>query len=802
MMSTSISFADPAPTAPVVYVALDGSGDFNCDGGDENGVGDDQVEIQQAIDYVLANDGFTTIRLKAGTYYINDTIYIAGKKDQKVILEGEEGTVLKLSTDVCWPKSQAMIQQKTTDMLADLPDAYLGNIIIRGFTMDGNGYNVTRALNTDGSERKLEYPNHNGISYYTLIFFRGCEDVEICNMYLTQNMNDGFLANTCKHVKFHDNIIDEIGHDGMYAYKCEYVEAYNNIIYIQTNSGLRAGSSNHVKFYNNIISGRDKGGPGIEIQKENMINNAGGYTYMRDIEIFNNVIYNIKYAGIWAFGTISIPGYEYPSEDAEVHIHHNIVYNCGYYAGAGDAATNLRLKGGIVIDGFNALIENNVIDSCHAAGINVHEWDPAKPSPPELFTLTIRNNIISNTKDNPLVGRDGEESGYGIYYELSDKHDFIVEYNCFYNNNGDDLKDLTPLSNVGNLFGVDPCFADPENHDYHLKSEAGRWDGTTFVYDDVTSPCIDAGDPNYDYSNEPMNNGGRINIGRYGNTPEASRSSAIEGTAAILTGAGTVDGLNEFSLTYRLLGAEDITAHDVTISYDKEMFDFVTVKPVLDGTTVPDDVYHDEENGIVRAILASLGDEYAVNGDADILEFVFNPKSSGTGIIAITKAELGNSAGGVITASTPEQATRSVTVSEKAALASAIQAAQEIYDNAVEGIDTGQYPAGTKSILGDAIAAAIAVRDDSSATSEEVDQAVEDLNAAVAWFQGLVITASTGDVNGVPGIDIGDLGKIAANYGKNSESEDWNNVRHMDINGDGEIGLYELAFIAKKLLSK
>lgn len=182
MMSTSISFADPAPTAPVVYVALDGNGDFNCDGGDENGVGDDQVEIQQAIDYVLANDGFTTIRLKAGTYYINDTIYIAGKKDQKVILEGEEGTVLKLSTDVCWPKSQAMIQQKTTDMLADLPDAYLGNIIIRGFTMDGNGYNVTRALNTDGSERKLEYPNHNGISYYTLIFFRGCEDVEICNM--------------------------------------------------------------------------------------------------------------------------------------------------------------------------------------------------------------------------------------------------------------------------------------------------------------------------------------------------------------------------------------------------------------------------------------------------------------------------------------------------------------------------------------------------------------------------------------------------------------------------------------------
>jgi hypothetical protein len=399
----------------------------------------------------------------------------------------------------------------------------MGNFIIRGFTLDGNGPNITQALNSNGTIKAMSYPSSNGGNYYNLIYLQTCNDIEVCDMVLTHNFNDGLQVKTCTNIEFHDNLIDEIGHDGLYAYKCDYVNAYNNIIYIQTNSGLRASSTNHVKFYNNIISAREKGGPGIEIQKENIINNANGYSYMKDIEVFDNIIYDIKYAGIWIFGNATAAQYNFPAEDTFVHVHHNIIYNCGYYEGAGDAASNLKLKGGIVTDGFNALIENNVIDSCHAAGINVHEWLANRPSPPGPYTLTIRNNIISNTKSNALVG-DGEERGYGIYYELGDKHNFIVDYNCFYNNNGADFKSFEPLSATGNLFGQNPCFADAASHDYHLMSEYGRWDGTKYVKDSVTSPCIDAGDPNSDYSNEPMENGGRINIGRYGNTSEASLS--------------------------------------------------------------------------------------------------------------------------------------------------------------------------------------------------------------------------------------------------------------------------------------
>ena len=62
--------------------------------------------------------------------------------------------------------------------------------------------------------------------------------------------------------------------------------------------------------------------------------------------------------------------------------------------------------------------------------------------------------------------------------------------------------------------------------DYHLKSQAGRWnsDSQTWLQDDATSPCIDTGDPNTPIGLEPFPNGGYINMGAYGGTAEASKS--------------------------------------------------------------------------------------------------------------------------------------------------------------------------------------------------------------------------------------------------------------------------------------
>lgn len=72
---------------------------------------------------------------------------------------------------------------------------------------------------------------------------------------------------------------------------------------------------------------------------------------------------------------------------------------------------------------------------------------------------------------------------------------------------------------------TDPLFADPTNDDYHLKSQAGRWDpvGKMWVQDDVTSPCIDAGDPMSPIGWELFPNGGFVNMGAYGGTSDASK---------------------------------------------------------------------------------------------------------------------------------------------------------------------------------------------------------------------------------------------------------------------------------------
>lgn len=63
--------------------------------------------------------------------------------------------------------------------------------------------------------------------------------------------------------------------------------------------------------------------------------------------------------------------------------------------------------------------------------------------------------------------------------------------------------------------------------DAHLRSVSGRWDGGEWVPDDETSDFIDVGNPLLDPLLEThFLQGGVVNLGAYGNTPEASLSPA------------------------------------------------------------------------------------------------------------------------------------------------------------------------------------------------------------------------------------------------------------------------------------
>ncbi len=76
----------------------------------------------------------------------------------------------------------------------------------------------------------------------------------------------------------------------------------------------------------------------------------------------------------------------------------------------------------------------------------------------------------------------------------------------------------------GNI-DLDPLFAPVNAADYHLQSVYGRWNPQAHVWviDTNHSPCIDAGDPKDAVGNEPAPNGGRINMGAYGGTRQASK---------------------------------------------------------------------------------------------------------------------------------------------------------------------------------------------------------------------------------------------------------------------------------------
>jgi len=85
-----------------------------------------------------------------------------------------------------------------------------------------------------------------------------------------------------------------------------------------------------------------------------------------------------------------------------------------------------------------------------------------------------------------------------------------------------------------------PLFVDAAGGDFHLQSEAGHWvSGGSWVLDAQTSLCIDAGDPLSACGNEPSPNGGRINMGAYSNTAQASKSPPA--TLTVTTNSDTGD---------------------------------------------------------------------------------------------------------------------------------------------------------------------------------------------------------------------------------------------------------------------
>ena len=143
----------------------------------------------------------------------------------------------------------------------------------------------------------------------------------------------------------------------------------------------------------------------------------------------------------------------------------------------------------------------------------------------------IENSIVWGNFDSGDNGVNND--GYDIYFANSSWVAFDYSNFGYYDSDetggiyGAENLSTNPLFAVNGYWDDNGTSGDTSDDswvagDYHLQSVTGRWDGSGWVTDSITSLCIDAGDPAVTCI-EPTPNGGIINMGVYGNTAQASK---------------------------------------------------------------------------------------------------------------------------------------------------------------------------------------------------------------------------------------------------------------------------------------
>ena len=238
--------------------------------------------------------------------------------------------------------------------------------------------------------------------------------------------------------------------------------------------------------------------------------------------------------------------------DSEVMITNNtIVDNLAYYDG-----------GAIYIYSASGTIANNFI-AHNSAGIMGGGVMTSFGSP-SIINNTIVHNRPSALHLGPTMWSWGSEAPPVLNNVIWQNEMYVSEdvFSGDYDIRFNDIQGGWP--GQGNI-DADPLFADPENCDYHLKSQAGRWDASTrsWVKDEVTSPCIDTGNPDSDWKTELWPHGKRVNMGAYGGTAQASMSSSTVGNIADLNNDNTVGHADVKMLAERWLHQESLVAEDL-----------------------------------------------------------------------------------------------------------------------------------------------------------------------------------------------------------------------------------------------
>jgi parallel beta-helix repeat protein len=334
--------------------------------------------------------------------------------------------------------------------------------------------------------------------------------------------------------------------------------AQNGIWYVATNGSDETGDGSEINPFATIQHGIDVASDGdtilaapgiytetISVFQKNDIHLEGSGAEVTTIDGGQNghiVVFNLASGSIQGFTITNSgnnPGYSAGvfTSQATVSVLDNVIVhnNNGIVA---SSYSNITIQANHVISntGLDAIqlmtestgiIRNNVIAE--------NTWHGIYGTPSTIINNTVANNGsfgICLVPEEEVIIRNNiiVNNSYGIFVlggETSGVPLVEISYNDVWDNSSadyweefgsiplpwpplqpDDIisRPFEPQPGTGEIHG-DPLFADSF---YHLQ---------------LGSLCIDAGDPQDDFSNEPEPNGCRINQGAYGNTPEAEVSN-------------------------------------------------------------------------------------------------------------------------------------------------------------------------------------------------------------------------------------------------------------------------------------
>jgi hypothetical protein len=499
------------------------SATYNCDGID------DHIQINQALEYVKTNGGI--VSLSADTFVIDSALYFAGNHTTLQGI-GMDQTTIKLVDNAGWSYyyqdgTPEWIRHETGPMILNKKEAN-HNLSVKNLKIDGNKYNqsIFNPITNETIQNTPDSHVFDGQGHYVAIDFRkqpgsteSVSDILFSHVFIYENSDDGLVVNNgtnitvefCKGVRGGHSIVYFLDPINLVVKNCDLM--------VTSNSGIRWYDGNHIVIQNNHIYGEPEktGNSNFCIQ----MTSGQSATITDDLIIEGNKLEFSAGAGIALDAKES-------SGAKDFIIRNNTIFQCGNSG----TTENMREAGGINLKNItNTLIENNTIVNCIGGGIRLGgnvgfntEWTYETG-----LTAIIKNNIITNT----IEGGNSTASGYGI--DIASGNSAICTFNNVWGNDEGNYFGCIP--DVGSI-SVDPKFksvvlgtifnnTNDTTADFHLKSENGRWNSNLSIWetDPESSLCINGGNPNDDYSNEPSVNGNRLNLGAYGNTVYASKGS-------------------------------------------------------------------------------------------------------------------------------------------------------------------------------------------------------------------------------------------------------------------------------------